>query len=293
MTLTTIGPIEIFREGTFTPQEGKPLTFGAADLKAIADGYNANAEAPIVVGHPQTDTPAFGWVDKLTFKDGKLLATIKDVVAEFADMVKNGHYRKVSASLFAPKNAANPVPGTWYLKHVGFLGGAAPAVTGLKSVQLAAPSDTVEFAFDFSDDASFNEVSSFAHMQDELRQLRREKLDLRVDKLVEKGHLLPAHKDEVVEFCASDSESVTVSFASGNASTGSEWLLAFLERQPPVVNFGKMDLGVEHFAQSPAYVAPEGYTADPTRIEIYNKATVIQREKGISFAAALDLVRER
>lgn len=44
--------IEVFRPGTFTPMVGDPISYSAADLRAIADAYDpATAPAPIVVGH--------------------------------------------------------------------------------------------------------------------------------------------------------------------------------------------------------------------------------------------------
>lgn len=138
--MTKSARIEVFRPGTFTPLQGKPLSFSAADLKAIADGYDAQtAPAPIVVGHPSTDAPAFGWVKSFDYDplEERLFANVDEIATEFADAVRAGRYKKVSLSFFRPNAAANPQPGTWYPKHVGFLGGAAPAVSGLKNVQFS------------------------------------------------------------------------------------------------------------------------------------------------------------
>lgn len=138
--MTKSARIEVFRPGTFTPMQGKPLSFSAADLKAIADGYNAQtAPAPIVVGHPSTDAPAFGWVKSFDYDplEERLFANVDEIAEEFSDAVRAGRYKKVSLSFFRPEAAANPQPGTWYPKHVGFLGGAAPAVPGLKNVQFS------------------------------------------------------------------------------------------------------------------------------------------------------------
>ena len=52
------------------------------------------------------------------------------------------------ASRLTPDHPANPTPGVNYLRHVGFLGAAAPAVPGLKPVHFAAHEGTVEFALD-------------------------------------------------------------------------------------------------------------------------------------------------
>ena len=114
---TTSARIEVFRPGTFTPMEGDELTYSAADLRAIADAYDFDtAPAPIVVGHPSTDAPAYGWVSGFEFdaQAERLYANIELIDPAFSDAVKAVRYKKVSMSFFGPDNAANPQPGTWY-----------------------------------------------------------------------------------------------------------------------------------------------------------------------------------
>lgn len=144
--------IEVFRPGTFRPMRGEPLTYSADDLQALADAYDAaTAPAPVVVGHPNTDAPAYGWVEKFEYDAGqeRLFATLQDVEPQFAEMVKAGRFKKVSMAFFAPEQGHNPVPGIWYPKHLGFLGAAAPGVPGLKNAHFAAPADAV-FTADFA-----------------------------------------------------------------------------------------------------------------------------------------------
>ncbi len=142
--------IEVFRTGTFTPMGGRPISFSAEDLKAIADNYDfANSPAPIVVGHPKTNDPAFGWAEGFTFdeKRGVLSAELKDIEPAFADAVSKGRYKKVSLSFFSPMSSSNPKPGSYYPKHIGFLGAMPPAVSGLKPVSFAEheEADILEF----------------------------------------------------------------------------------------------------------------------------------------------------
>ncbi|MGY9046315.1 MAG: hypothetical protein ACKVKF_04400 [Rhodobacterales bacterium] len=161
--------IEVFRPGTFTPMGGGALTYSAADLAAIADVYDfETAPAPIVVGHPATDAPAFGWITGFDFDatDGRLFATLGEIEPKFSDAVRAGRYKKVSMSFFRPDQENNPVPGTWYPKHVGFLGGAAPAVSGLKNVKFSASTtEAATFTADFGE-RGFQETASL------LRSLR-------------------------------------------------------------------------------------------------------------------------
>lgn len=69
-------PIQIFRPGRHTAGSGETLALGEAELKATSGAYDpALHEAPIVVGHPAHDQPAYGWVKVLAFADGALTAT--------------------------------------------------------------------------------------------------------------------------------------------------------------------------------------------------------------------------
>lgn len=154
--------IEVFRSGTFTPMNGDPITYSAADLSAVADAYdNDSAPAPIVVGHPKTDAPAFGWVKSFDYDASadRLYANLDEIDPSFAEAVKAGRYKKVSLSFFRPESEGNPVPGTWYPRHVGFLGAAAPAVAGLKNVQFADDAEAPIFSADFGE-RGFEETAS-------------------------------------------------------------------------------------------------------------------------------------
>lgn len=144
--------IEIFRPGTFTSASGDKLTFGLSDLQAVADGYKPE-DAPIVVGHPKHNAPAYGWVSGLRVDGDRLLATPHQVDPAFAEMVRAGRFRKISASFYSPEAEGNPNPGSYYLRHVGFLGAQAPAVKGLKPVEFATDATgTVTFEFgEYSD----------------------------------------------------------------------------------------------------------------------------------------------
>lgn len=143
---TLTARIEVFRPGTFMPMAGAPITYSAADLKAVADAYDpVTAPAPIVVGHPQADAPAFGWVESFEYDTAaeRLFANLNEIEPAFADLVKAGRFKKVSMSFFSPDQGHNPVPGTWYPKHVGFLGAAAPAVSGLTNARFAGDEGAV------------------------------------------------------------------------------------------------------------------------------------------------------
>lgn len=142
--------IEIFRAGRHTDMHGRQFEISAADLADIASRYDPAAhEAPLVIGHPQLNAPAYGWVQGLRAQGDTLLADAHQVDAAFAEAVKAGRWKKRSAAFLLPHAPDNPTPGQYYLQHVGFLGAQVPAVKGLRDVQFAAAAEHVaEFAAD-------------------------------------------------------------------------------------------------------------------------------------------------
>lgn len=118
--------IECFRTGSQTDSAGNTKDWTEADLDNIVDKYNNQAdeerhEAPIVLGHPKTDDPAFGWVEELKREGNLLFAKLKDLSKDFVQKVRDGQYKKRSISLYS----------NMLLKHIGFLGATPPAVKGL------------------------------------------------------------------------------------------------------------------------------------------------------------------
>lgn len=154
---------------------GETIEFTAADLAATAAAYDpAKHEAPIVVGHPQLDAPAYGWVRSLAFA-GALEAEPHQVEPAFAEMVAAGRFKKISASFFTPQSPGNPVPGVYYLRHVGFLGAQPPAVKGLRTPEFAA---TEEGVVEFADFGARQNASLWRRLRDFLiSQFGLEKAD--------------------------------------------------------------------------------------------------------------------
>ena len=210
-----------------------------------------------------------------------------------------------------------------YLHHVEFLGAAAPAVQGLKSVELAG----FDGAGDENDWLAFGERLSQSalvkhyewqirpkHFQkkltdffgSEMRQinmLQRFGVSLRrrnavveserdVDRLIAGGKVLPRDKDGLLAFMLLLDKSTMIAFADGEAErTMADWFMGFLQAQMPQVTYGAMDLGPDPSeGQTAQFAAPEGHDIDHTALALHAEATQIMRDKGVSFEAALELV---
>lgn len=141
--------INIFKAGTHTSANGATLSFSESDLQASVNAYDpALHEAPITVGHPKDNLPAYGWISGLAYSEERGLdATPHQVDDDFSEMVIKGRFKKISASFYGPDAPNNPVPGTFYLRHVAFLGAQPPAVKGLKALEFNdAEEGVVEFS---------------------------------------------------------------------------------------------------------------------------------------------------
>ena len=143
------GWIEVFRAGKQTDSAGRTREWTEADLDHTVASYKPEEhEAPVVVGHPKDNGPAFGWVESLKRDGSTLLAKFKQVVPAFQEAVQQGLYKKRSVSLFSDGR----------LRHVGFLGAAAPAVQGLKDIAFSEDADSVTIEFNEKEDKDMNEV---------------------------------------------------------------------------------------------------------------------------------------
>jgi hypothetical protein len=147
----SLDQVEVFRPGKRRAINGEVYEITAADVVALAEAYDpALHRAPHVVGHPKSDNPAYGWVESLQAVDGgnSLVITKSSLVdAAFGELVTTGRFPNRSIAFYPPTHEANPKPGVWYPKHIGWLGAAAPAVKGLKPVAAfaAATEGLVEF----------------------------------------------------------------------------------------------------------------------------------------------------
>lgn len=142
--------IEIFRAGRHIDDAGGIHEFSQADIAGMVASYDpALREAPLTVGHPASNLPAYGWVASLNrTANGRLAMDTRAVEPQFAEMVREQRFPKRSASFYPPSHPNNPKPGGWYLRHVAFLGAQPPAIAGLKDIQFAEADNagTVNFS---------------------------------------------------------------------------------------------------------------------------------------------------
>lgn len=305
--MTTGTPIDIFAAGQHIAMSGDTLTFSERDLAATAAAYDPTAyEAPLCVGHPQHDAPAYGWVGRLEYRDGHLFALPKQVDPEFAELVRTGRYKKISAAFWHPRSPHNPKPGVWALRHVGFLGAAPPSVKGLKPVQFAGDeSGVVLFGADGRDIAFAEREAALAAREAALAERERamgtQDVAAFVAGLVKEGRLPSGMRDETVEILRNIDNHTVVAFAAPDGVDGAtvnktplQALKDMLSRLPTMVMFGwaMPEQGPVHEGRGSgvSFAAPPGYQVDTSNADLDRRAREFQAKYGGTYSAAVRAV---
>lgn len=310
--------VEIFKAGTHTDSAGNTRTWTTDDLDKIVKQYNPDYhEAPIVVGHPKDNAPAFGWVEALKRKGDKLLAKFRQVVPEFAEMVKKGLFKKRSISLYPDLT----------LRHVGFLGATPPAVKGLADVAFSEKQEiTIEsFSENIEKEENMKQVEELQQQLEEqkklllefkeslkqkdtqIEELKQQNAELKkqlettisekkraefeqfCDQLMDEGKLTPAQKKMVLDFMTIMDEVGKYEFSEdGEKDALSEFknFLNGLQKQvelDEVATKSKAEEGRKSVAISEFSDA----NVDEKSLELHQKAIELSEREGISYRDAV------
>ena len=167
---------EIFKSGTHTDSAGNVHTYTDQDLDTIASNYNPqHDEAPLVIGHPKSNEPAYGWVGEVKRFGNSLFAKAKSIVPEFEQSIKDGLFKKRSIAL-------NP---DFSIRHIGFLGAVPPAVKGMQ-----------DLAFNSTDESLTIEISEFSDSDEEIPNIE--------PPLIPDEEAVPVEDEEIIPESAGD-----------------------------------------------------------------------------------------
>lgn len=263
----------IFKTGKHTDSAGNTKEWTEKDLDKIIESYDPNKhEAPIVIGHPKTNAPAFGWIEKLKRVGDTLYALPSQLAQEFVEMVNKGLFKKRSISLYPD--------GT--LRHVGFLGAQPPAVKGLPDAEFKEDENLstieTEVATDFEDKSVEKNLQGleekvkqyelqlkkmeekekeFEELQTKYAQVLVEKSTLEkeiqkqkretqlkdfaeiVERAISEGKLLPKMKDTITKLYEVVSLTPLYEFSEGVKSEPSSLLTDLINSMPKIIDFGE------------------------------------------------------
>jgi len=172
--------IHVFKSGDQTSAQGVQRHFSEKDLQQVVDTYDPSVHtAPLVLGHAgdNDSLPAYGWIKGFAKKGDNLYADVEfSPVAK--DLVKDGHYRKVSISFYSPDSAINPSKGKWSARHLALLGASPPAVKGLEPFSFSEQEGIYDFAVSLAPSEIFDdELGPTLIVERSPLEMLREKLD--------------------------------------------------------------------------------------------------------------------
>lgn len=316
-------PLHLARIGTFTDMHGQDVSLTPELLEQLAASYDpALYKAPLVIGHPKTNSPAFGWLETLEAKPEGLFGAPINVDPAFAEAVTSGRYPQRSLSFWPAGHPGSPTPGKPYVRHLGVLGAVPPAIPGLRGADLSDP-DAGITSVDFSADpitppeeppmTDPDPVALAAQVADLAAQA--EALTARETALLAREAEIAAHAEgirraEAVAFCDSlankaqirpadipalaelmlrlDADEPAPCFAAATdpqqATAPGAWLRSWLSGMPPLVELSE----VATHGRSGPHTAPTDAEA-VTRARAY-RAKQAAAGNPISFTAAVAAV---
>ena len=314
--------IEIFRAGRHLDDAGVAHHFSEADLDGMAASYSpALREAPLTVGHPKDNLPAYGWVKAVARTPaGTLAITPHQVEPQFAEMVQAGRFKKRSASFYPPHAPNNPTPGKWYLRHVAFLGAQPPAIAGLKDIQFSEDDAGGAVSFSEIEPAPSTPQESLSMTEAEIKAMQeqlaaekkaREEAEAKAaaeattasfaekakvertagylsfaESQVTAGRLLPKDKDMAVATLNALADAQPVEFAEGDTTrkvSPAQWLQDLIAKTQPAVSFGE-------FAPRSATQVQPGAAQGKSDAEIDQAAKAYMRQHKVDYSEALGAV---
>jgi hypothetical protein len=312
--------LEVFRADT---KASRGIT--SADIAKVAEVYDpAKAPAHICIGHPKSDTPAYGRIEGLRAEGSRLFAKLKDVGNEVVEGIRTGKLVNRSMAFFHKDHEANPVPGTLYPRHLGFLGASAPGIPGLSNIKKALafsaddedllevdgdPAPAVMFespreptpVFSVSDKeppvteatektADQLEADRKALDKDRLAfeaertKAREDANAATVDSLVAAGKVLPANADSL-KLVFNALSPEPIEFEAGKDKRGAaSELAAILNAGPKVV-----DTDGKPLSPTDTFTAKAEDKDDPAKIEAAARK-LMENDKSLTFEAAVEQV---
>ena len=220
----------IFKTGEQTDSNGNTKLWTISDLDKICYQFkNIHQNVPICIGHPKTNSPAYGWVQDVKRIGENLYCTFKGVTKDFENAVKLGMYKNRSISLDKDLN----------IRHIAFLGGQAPAVKGLEQFCFTDCDEYFMYEFQDKEEKMENLEQKLLEKEEEISKLKeqisqREKDDKLkayrdfADSASQKGHILPKHKEYVVNILSAVEEADKFNFSDSESKSAIDAVKEFI-----------------------------------------------------------------
>ena len=197
----------VFKTGEHKDSNGNVKFWTKDDLDKICYQFqNVHHNVPVCVGHPKTNSPAYGWIEDVKRVGENLYCSFKDIREEFKNALKQGLFKNRSISLDKDLN----------IRHIAFLGAQAPAIKGLEEFCFSDcdPNDLYVYCFTDVQDKEVNveeknlnellkakdeEISTLRKQIEETQKAQKIKeFQDFAQTAIENGKILPKHKECIV-----------------------------------------------------------------------------------------------
>ncbi len=292
-------PLHLARPGRFTDMHGQDVTLTPDLLAQLAASYDPNIyRAPLVIGHPKTNSPAFGHLASLEATPEGLFGVPINVDPAFAEAVNSGKYPQRSLSFWPADHPASPTPGRPYVRHLGVLGAVPPAIPGLRGADLADdPAGVATLAFSSAplsppEDSSMSDPDPVAlAAQATALAEQAQALSLREQALADREAAAAKQAEglrraAVIAFCDSLADEARIRPTDIPALAE---IVLRLEQSDPALCFAAADT-----PEAPAPAAPwlrAWLSALPPLVDLSDVATTVRAKSGASTLDDKDVVR--
>lgn len=254
---------EIFRAGDY----GGKGTYTRADLDSMVANFDKDDRVPIVLGHPEADAPAWGWLSGLRRVGDVLQGCEVDMQPDFVRARDEQRFRNRSVRI--ARTAQGPK-----VLHLGYLGATLPEVSGLSQAVFSSASsgESIDFTLVHRPEPGAvpkpeqQQTDDGAETMDDKKRIEQLEADLAAEKqaraddarqraqldaerrkadfsafvhgeMVAKGRLPKARAEEAVAFLCSlpADEHADFSWGEGEdkkSSTSAGWFMDFVRAMP-------------------------------------------------------------
>lgn len=211
-----------FQGGSQVDSNGNKKVWSEADLDQVVANTQKRIEknvysgAPMVIGHPKANAPAYGWIGDIKRVGKSLSVKGSNLQDAFATGVKEGLWPNRSVSIGKDSNG-------YYLRHLGFLGAVPPAIEGMDSIYSASDDEH----FDYSVDA--RTPGMLSRMMRRLREFLIDEYDVETADQVLPDYQINELSDIATQLREDNPDQLTPNFTQ--APTGDDPMLEFSQAQ--------------------------------------------------------------
>ena len=250
---------EIFKTGKHKDSKGNEREWTLADLQTMKQNYEEkNPDVPVCCGHPKTNSPAYGWIDGLKIEPNKnngfsLFSRFKNIQENFKEAVNKGLYKTRSISVTPDLMIRHlaflgaQTPAVKKLEDFCFQddendiqietnanddkakspegepiadGGVPSAPPQIQNDKNKGTINMNEQEFQEKLNAKDEEITVLKKQLDaEKKAKQMQEFQDFCDKAIEKGNILPAQKNAVMDILTASSDYEPFEFSDGNTKT--------------------------------------------------------------------------